>query len=293
MSPSHPFALHVAPYHSHLLSLAFSTHPDSLTLLRISHALWPIYISPLIPGLPPLEDIEDGLFVPISGSKASVLDLIARSKAAFRIALEDPSRLPSSVEAFALRAKALRPLGQTESNGHAHQQAFFRPLPTSLPSLSLLPPLPRYARYLLLASYLASFAPPNKDLRLFSRARHEGSKVRGGGVRKQPRFNKLGKGLSTKVPQSLVGPKAVGVDRVLAIWGALVVEHERPSIAVPVGAAGGRNFTWEDEVSSLMGSAAVRSLVRLFRSLGVFSCRGPRDSLLNDGCTPSYSRSPR
>jgi hypothetical protein len=266
---SHPFALHLAPFHQHLLSLAFSSHPAPITLLRLAHALWPIYISPLVGSLPPMDEFEEGLFVPVSGGKTSVLDLVTRSKHAFRVALEDPARVPTSIEAFAIRARAVMPLGQA-APGNAMQ--YFRPLPQSLPALPLLPPLPRYGRYLLLASYLASFAPPSKDLRLFSRARHDTtSRTKGGGIRKKrTTITKLGAGLATKVPQSLIGPKAVGLERVLAVWGALVVEHERPPMSLPISdAVGGRNFTWEDEVSSLMGSASLRSLVRLSQ----LSCR--------------------
>lgn len=267
IAASHPFALHLAPFHQHLLSLAFTTHPAPLTLLRLALALWPIYIAPLVASLPPLDDLDDGLFVPVTGGKTTVADLIARSKAAFRLALEDPARVPASVEAFAVRARAVVPLGQ---QAPASAMQHFRPLPTTLPSLSLLPPLPRYARYLLVASYLASYAPPSKDLRLFSRARHDApaGRVKGGGVRKKrTTITTAGAGLATRVPQSLIGPKAVGLDRVLAVWGALVVEHERPpaslAAAAPGGSTGcGRNASWEDEVSSLMGSASLRSLVR-------------------------------
>lgn len=211
-----------------------------------------------------MDELDEGLFVPVSGGKTSVLDLVTRSKHAFRVALEDPARVPTSIEAFAIRAKAVVPLGQAAP---ANAMQHFRPLPQSLPALALLPPLPRYGRYLLLASYLTSFAPPSKDLRLFSRARHDTtSRTKGGGVRKKRvTITKSGAGLATKVPQSLIGPKAVGLERVLAVWGALVVEHERPPLTLAISdtSGGGRNYTWEDEVSSMMGSASLRSLVRL------------------------------
>lgn len=90
--------------------------------------------------------------------------------------------------------------GQTsvERNNSEAEKAFFALMPTTsssrkdiitdaaggsckipiLPPISI-PPLPRYAKYLILAAYCASYNSPRSDLRLFGRGPF--GKTRGGG----------------------------------------------------------------------------------------------------------------
>lgn len=102
-----------------------------------------------------------------------------------------------------------------------------------------IPKLPLFARYILLAAFCASYNSPRTDLRIFGRgpigslkrkidqkgqityeaSPSGGGKKKGGGIKKV-RLGKVG-----KVPQSLLGPKAFTLDRMLAIFMALLVEH--------------------------------------------------------------------
>ncbi|KAK9718611.1 hypothetical protein K7432_005333 [Basidiobolus ranarum] len=77
--------------------------------------------------------------------------------------------------------------------------------------------LPYFSRFLLIASYLASYNPPRLDQRFFTRGSEANGKKRG---RKQG-ADKTGK----KTRQQLVGPKAFPVERMLAIFFSIL---ERP-----------------------------------------------------------------
>ena len=97
-----------------------------------------------------------------------------------------------------------------------------RSLPRA-PSLSV----PYIAKFLLIASYLASQNPPRTDLRLFGRGlTADGKKKKGGGTRRAG----YGRVKVGKVPQRLVGPKPFPLERGLAIWAALYAENgKRPA----------------------------------------------------------------
>ncbi|TFK50527.1 hypothetical protein OE88DRAFT_1750843 [Heliocybe sulcata] len=85
--------------------------------------------------------------------------------------------------------------------------------------------LTRTEKYILIASYLASTNPTKSDMRMLYR----GSE---GGRRKRRKSSVLtssrkGKdGAAIKVPQRLLGPTAFPLDRMMAILGNLMVEHE-------------------------------------------------------------------
>ncbi|KAG9002188.1 hypothetical protein FRB94_013193 [Tulasnella sp. JGI-2019a] len=82
----------------------------------------------------------------------------------------------------------------------------------------------RRTKLMLVAGYISSFNPPRTDLRMFGRMPDGLSrkKRKGGG------WKKKGPGRTTKaakVPQVLLGPNNFTLERFLAIYGALVVEH--------------------------------------------------------------------
>ncbi|KAF8584671.1 hypothetical protein K439DRAFT_1345558 [Ramaria rubella] len=85
------------------------------------------------------------------------------------------------------------------------------------------PELTTVAKYVLVAAFLASFNPAKTDVKLVGRAPEErGKKRRGGGSRKS-----RGRGGGTaKVPQRLLGPAPFPLDRLLAIVGSLMEEHD-------------------------------------------------------------------
>ncbi|KAI8393755.1 origin recognition complex subunit 5 C-terminus-domain-containing protein [Radiomyces spectabilis] len=87
--------------------------------------------------------------------------------------------------------------------------------------------LPYYTKFLLLASYLASYNPPKFDVRYFSRTAEERRKKKGGGVRKGT-VDKLG----GKMRQQLLGPKPFPVERMLAIFYSIIGETLEDNIDI-------------------------------------------------------------
>jgi origin recognition complex subunit 5 len=81
--------------------------------------------------------------------------------------------------------------------------------------------LPYYTKFLLIATYLASYNPPKFDVRYFAKASEERKKKKGGGTRKGARVDKLG----GKMRQQLLGPKVFPVERMLAIFYSIIDEQ--------------------------------------------------------------------
>lgn len=81
--------------------------------------------------------------------------------------------------------------------------------------------LPYYTKFLLIATYLASYNPPKFDVRYFAKINEERKKKKGGGTRKTGRVDKLG----GKMRQQLLGPKVFPVERMLAIFYSIIDEQ--------------------------------------------------------------------
>ncbi|TFK36242.1 origin recognition complex subunit 5 C-terminus-domain-containing protein [Crucibulum laeve] len=80
--------------------------------------------------------------------------------------------------------------------------------------------LPRMARFLLVAAFLASMNPAKSDLRMFGRGLDEKK-------RKQRRqVARIKSKAAAKIPQRLLGPAPFPLDRLLAILGALLEEND-------------------------------------------------------------------
>ncbi|KZT08181.1 uncharacterized protein LAESUDRAFT_676836 [Laetiporus sulphureus 93-53] len=82
--------------------------------------------------------------------------------------------------------------------------------------------LPRLAKFILVAAFLASTNPPKSDMRMFGRGPDERLKRRrrkGG----SPRKPKAG---VASIPQRLLGPTSFTLDRLLAILGVLLEEND-------------------------------------------------------------------
>ncbi|CAO3689470.1 unnamed protein product [Umbelopsis vinacea] len=88
--------------------------------------------------------------------------------------------------------------------------------------------LPYYTKFLLIASYLASYNPPRFDVRYFAKAGEEKRKRRRG-IQK-PMSDKTG----GKMRQQLLGPKAFPVERMLAIFYSIIDEKLDDAIDIPV-----------------------------------------------------------
>ncbi|KAG8860321.1 hypothetical protein FRB96_003970 [Tulasnella sp. 330] len=83
---------------------------------------------------------------------------------------------------------------------------------------------PRRTKLMLVAGYIASFNPPRTDLRMFGRMPDGLSrkKRKGGGWKSKGPGRKT---TAAKVPQVLLGPNNFTLERFLALYGALIVEH--------------------------------------------------------------------
>lgn len=88
--------------------------------------------------------------------------------------------------------------------------------------------LPHYTKFLLIASFLASYNPPRFDIRYFAKTTNEErKKKKGGGTRKG--VDKSGGG---KMRQQLLGPKAFPVERMLAIFYSIIDEPLEDTIDI-------------------------------------------------------------
>jgi origin recognition complex subunit 5 len=96
--------------------------------------------------------------------------------------------------------------------------------PTSTSNAHQWVDLPYYTRFLLIASYLASYNPPRFDVRYFAKSTNESvRKKKGGGTRKSgAKVDKLG----GKMRQQLLGPKAFPVERMLAIFYSIIDDDD-------------------------------------------------------------------
>ncbi|KAF7792653.1 hypothetical protein EIP86_003750 [Pleurotus ostreatoroseus] len=94
-------------------------------------------------------------------------------------------------------------------------------LPTDISSNASLQALPRMAKFVLVAAFLASTNPARTDVRMFGRGPDERKKRRRGGPRKS-----TAKSTAVKIPQRLIGPMPFALDRMFAILGALLEEND-------------------------------------------------------------------
>ncbi|KAI0708090.1 origin recognition complex subunit 5 C-terminus-domain-containing protein [Cerioporus squamosus] len=86
--------------------------------------------------------------------------------------------------------------------------------------------LPRMAKFVLVAAFLASTNPARSDLRMFGRGLDERAKRRRrkGGTPRRPKPGTAG--TAVKIPQRLLGPTAFPLDRLVAILGVLLEEND-------------------------------------------------------------------
>jgi len=95
-------------------------------------------------------------------------------------------------------------------------------MPEDQNSLRVLKSLPRMAKFILIASFLASTNPAKSDMRMFGRGPEERKRRRKGGG---PRKNST-KSTAVRIPQRLLGPMAFPLDRMTAILGVLLEEND-------------------------------------------------------------------
>ncbi|KAJ3150469.1 Origin recognition complex subunit 5 [Geranomyces michiganensis] len=81
--------------------------------------------------------------------------------------------------------------------------------------------LPYYTKFLIIASFLASYNPPRLDVRFFAKDRSDETTRRKGGKGRTGRVQKEG----GKMRQQLLGPKAFPVERMLAIFYSILPDE--------------------------------------------------------------------
>jgi origin recognition complex subunit 5 len=89
--------------------------------------------------------------------------------------------------------------------------------------------LPHTSRLLLVAAYLASYTPSRNDILLFSKAGTKAKKKKGGGT--AVRNTKPGVSKHRKISRKLLGPQAFIMERVLAIYKAVVLDSNMSKLA--------------------------------------------------------------
>ncbi|KAI0701668.1 putative origin recognition complex, subunit 5-like protein [Earliella scabrosa] len=235
-SATDPAAYHPAlkPLYAHFIGTLYSicgpfTH-DPTELAYIAAARWPGFVKPVLDvHRKDLDDDEAQLTPPTEEQRLRLLRLFTPS---FTAALEalyprlssathwaqvhapppdllsiPPARAPEALIAqTATNASALRTHGDTETEAGIEA-------------------LPRMARFVLIAAFLASTNPPRSDLRMFGRGPDERKRrKRKVGTPRKPKPGTTG--TAVKIPQRLLGPTTFPLDRLIAILGVLLEEND-------------------------------------------------------------------
>ncbi|TFY54403.1 hypothetical protein EVG20_g9717, partial [Dentipellis fragilis] len=221
----HPLTYHpsLQPLYAHFLqtlqSVCAPFAPDPAELAYIAAARWPGFVKPVIDAhLASLAHAHEGTDDGEEGEEdfSAALDALyprltnaaawARAQAAIE---EGPVSAPASSSFTSLaKGKAREMPGDRE---RAMEKAAVEALP-------------RMARFVLVAAYLASTNPPKTDVRMFARGRDDSRKKRKGGGTRKPRA-KASDG-AAKVAQRLLGPLPFPLDRLLAVLAILLEEYD-------------------------------------------------------------------
>ncbi|WWC62008.1 uncharacterized protein I303_104595 [Kwoniella dejecticola CBS 10117] len=209
-----------------LLSTTLSLCSPSIEeIAYLSEALWPIYTHTL----PPHQSmIHLNQPYPDPSNPPAEIDINLKLLTDLKYQLS--LSLTSSIESLLPRQIGV----------HEFKKAFMKPTPSSADfglgfgmgfgmagRQTMLPKLPgmelsTVEKFLVAASYGASYNPPKSDLRLFGRsAGIAGKRKKGGGFRRAG----YGRVRVGKVPQRLLGPKPFTFDRLLALFSSLYAEH--------------------------------------------------------------------
>ena len=211
-------------------------------VIYVAAAVWPGFVWPLL-GLGGEEEEEEWT-EPQLPSEATRMGMTKQLTSTVTSAFETLHTRQCSAEEWVRRGGFDYPRSRvreretapdTQGEGEEKEK-----VPLLVSSLSLI------AKYILLASFIASTNPVKSDIRLFGRGLDGGKgkgkgKRRGGGGggarggRGRGRGGKgtTGKGSESgggiKIPQRLLGPLTFPLDRMLAILGALMEEHDAAS----------------------------------------------------------------
>ncbi|KAH9950766.1 origin recognition complex subunit 5 C-terminus-domain-containing protein [Amylocystis lapponica] len=218
---SDPDAYHPAlrPLHAHFISTLhsicapFTRDPHELAYLAA--ARWPGFIQPVLDAhrAAHADTPSADLAPPPEDTRLRLLRLFTPS---FTAALD--ALYPRHTHAAAWARAHAPPPGLLARPAHQLPPPP-RPAPPGAEAL------PRLAKFVLVAAFLASTNPPRSDVRMFGRGPDERRRRRrkGGSPRKA---RGRGGNVAVKVPQRLLGPTPFPLDRLLAILGVLLEEND-------------------------------------------------------------------
>ncbi|KAI0360740.1 hypothetical protein OH77DRAFT_1418741 [Trametes cingulata] len=273
------------PLYAHFLATLYSacgpfTH-DPAELAYIAAARWPGFVQPVLdahrrpreddPSEYPDQDVEEGdggLRPPSEDVRLRLTRLFTPSLTA---ALE--SLYPRLTHA-AHWARTHAPPPDLLSVPPAHASQALHAHVSSLTAAAGegaggagMEALPRMAKFVLVAAFLASTNPARSDLRMFGRGPDERAKRRKRKVA-TPRKPKPGTtGTAVKIPQRLLGPTTFPLDRLIAILGVLLEENDAETRPVAPQYSLPGEYT-ETEISrvalygNIMELASMRLLIR-------------------------------
>lgn len=225
------------PLHKHfvatLCSICWPFTHDPVELAYIAAARWPGFVRPILDGYqkehtegdielrPPAEDTRLRLLRLYTPSLTAALEALyprlshATQWARVHVPPQDLLAIPPGRAPEAL-------IAQAATNTAALKMTDDSIVETGIEAL------PRMAKFVLIAAFLASTNPARSDLRMFGRGPDERKRRR----RKvgTPRKPKPGTfGTAVKIPQRLLGPTTFPLDRVVAVLGVLLEENDAES----------------------------------------------------------------
>lgn len=182
-------------------SLGASVARDIVSFQTVCQKLWPAFVAPIL-------DKDDGKR-PGDYWPREFCKLIVKNRILFQ---SETALVDSIVPVPVLQTTSTNPARATTNT-------------TAVPS----PPirLPYYPAFLLIAAYLASHNPSRSDIPLLSKST-TGKKRRkkgGGGGATSNHGSKIGLRAHRKISRRLLGPQPFGVERLFAIFHAIVSEE--------------------------------------------------------------------
>ncbi|KAI0701836.1 putative origin recognition complex, subunit 5-like protein [Cytidiella melzeri] len=210
------------PFYMHFLATLYSVcsvfTTDPSELAYIAAAQWPGFVQPILDDhrsrddsgndlefQPPIEDVRIRLTRLFTPSFTSALETLF-PRLSFANAWAQANVPPPNLLSIPPKQLTSIPVHKPEDQD----------------SYRVLKSLPRMAKFILVASFLASNNPAKTDMRMFGRGPDERKKRRKGG---SPR-KISSKNAAVKIPQRLLGPIAFPLDRMIAILGVLLEEND-------------------------------------------------------------------
>ncbi|KAI6047012.1 OPT oligopeptide transporter protein-domain-containing protein [Pisolithus marmoratus] len=219
----HPGLLSLYEHYAEMLYGAVSLYTsDPIELQYVAAARWPGFVKPVVcqqgDDNPDAGDHEPDIQLPSTDGRLRLFKYFSSS---FTRALEALYPRLTNAADWALENDYDPTEGLPEMQPGSERQK-------ARSSTTRVANLPRLSKFILIAAFLASTNPAKSDMRMFGRGTSERKKRR----RKNMASTKGGTNKNSagfQVSQRLLGPSAFPLDRLLAILGALLEEHDLDS----------------------------------------------------------------